>query len=251
MKTLDLTQQISATYRTLRLTLAVLALGFPIVLALGGYLGAHLPLAASMSEYYHLFDPVKFEYGKGVMRDAFVGILFAEAALLFAYKGFTRLEDNALNIASAMAIGVAVVPMSWPVALDAGPFSFTPHGIFAALFFVSLAYVCIWRAQDTLYLLHDHALRTRYKRIYRFLGGAMVISPVMVWLLISCLPLKKSAVFFLEVTSIYVFAAYWIVKSHEASKTNLDRKAAAGELYVPPHNFTDMFRSLPVTLQQK
>lgn len=249
MKHIDLSQQTAATYRSLRLSLAFLALGFPIVLAVGGYLRAGLPLAASMSEYYHLFDGSSSEFGKGVMRDVFVGILFAEAALLFAYKGYTQFEDTALNIASVMAMGVALAPMAWPVLPNAAPFSFSAHGIFAALFFVSLAYVCIWRARDTLHLIHDEKIRKRYQKIYKFLGGAMIILPLIVWMLVSYLPFKNSAVFFVEVTSIYVFATYWLVKSHEASTTNLDKKAAAGQLQVPPHQLTDMFSPLPVTQQ--
>lgn len=244
MKTQNLAQQPAYTYRTLRLSLAVLAIFFPIVLALGAYLNAGLPLAGSISEYYHYFDVIKQEYGKGVMRDVLVGMLFAQAALLFVYKGFTRLEDYALNIAAVMAVGLAVAPMRWPAPSAIDPF--TPHGVFATVFFVSIAYVCIWRSKDTLYLIADEKLRKNYARMYKLLGAAMIVLPLIIWGLFYYLPLKKSVIFFIETASIYTFATYWLIKSKEAKKSGLDKKAASGALVVPVHGIRDVFRDLPV-----
>lgn len=237
-------EQSTATYRTLRLSLAILAISFPIILALGAYLRAGLPLAGSISEYYHYFDAVKQEFGKGVMRDALVGLLCGQATLLFAYKGFTRLEDYALNIAGVMAVGLAVTPMRWPSPSAFDPF--TPHGVFAALFFISIAYVCIWRAKDTLHLIADEKLRKNYARIYKILGAGMIVLPLIIWGLLYYLPLKKSVIFFIEVGSVYTFATYWLVKSSEAKTSGLDKKAADGELSVPEHGIKDIFRELPV-----
>ncbi len=240
----SLVNQPIATYRTLRLSLAILAILFPIILAMGAYLRAGLPLAGSISEYYHYFDVVKQEFGKGVMRDALVGLLCGQATLLFAYKGFTRLEDYALNIAGVMAVGLAVTPMRWPSPSAFDPFS--PHGAFAAAFFVSIAYVCIWRAKDTLPLIADEKLRKNYARIYKILGASMIVLPLVIWGLLYYLPLKKSVIFFIEVGSVYTFATYWLVKSSEAKISGLDKKAAAGELTVSQHGIKDMFRDLPV-----
>ena len=53
-----------------------------------------------MSAYYHA--------GQGVMRNEFVGILFAVGALLFAYQGYSRFEDCALNLAGVLALGIAL-----------------------------------------------------------------------------------------------------------------------------------------------
>ena len=62
MKTKDLSNQISATYKMLRLGVAVIAFAFPLLLWIGGHLLAGLPLAGSMSAYYYT-----------IMRDMFVG----------------------------------------------------------------------------------------------------------------------------------------------------------------------------------
>src|SRR5262245_28860273 len=156
MKTKNLSNQVTATYKMLRLGLAVIAFAFPLVLWIGGYLRAELPLAGSMSAYY-------FENGgAGVMRNEFVGILFAVGALLFAYQGYSRFVDMALNVAGVLALGIAIFPMKWPESTGS---SFSLHGACAISFFVCIAYVCIWRAGDTLPLIKDVAMRERYRLV--------------------------------------------------------------------------------------
>lgn len=261
----DLSNQIAATYKTLRLGLAVLAFAFPPLLAVGGFLLGHLPLAGSLSAYYHYhpIEPPRLDMGaadqsipvqkivakdapgQGVMRNTFVGILFAVGGLLFAYQGFTRLEDFALNLAGILAWGVALFPMKWPE--GTGDSSFSLHGIFAVSFFVAIAYVCIFRAGDTLPLIENEVIRKRYIRTYKILGGAMVVFPFLAWALISLSPWRTSVIFFVELAGIYVFATYWVTKSLEASKTRMDEKATRGELRVPPHGVFDVLRQLPVT----
>jgi hypothetical protein len=242
-KTKDLSNQIAATYKMLRLGLAVMAFAFPLVLWIGGHFLADLPLAGSMSAYYHASDAL--HPGQGVMRNEFVGILFAIGALLFVYQGYSHLEDYALNLAGVLALGIALFPMKWPT--EPNDSSFSLHGTCAISFFVCIAYVCIWRAGDTLPLIHDVTIRKRYLRTYQFLGGAMVLCPVFAWVLISRMPSHNSAIFFVELAGIYVFATYWVIKSHEASKTNVDEKACLGKLRVKPHGLSDVLRPLPVT----
>ena len=80
----------------LRLGLAVIAFAFPLLLWIGGYYLGHLHLAGSMGAYYHAIDSLHPDQGipgQGSMRNEFVGILFAVGALLFAYQGYSRLED--------------------------------------------------------------------------------------------------------------------------------------------------------------
>ena len=245
----------------LRLGLAVFAFAFPPLLYGGGRLLAHLPLAGSMSAYYHYhrIEPLHPDKGtldqgaadqdapgQGVMRNPFVGILFAVGALLFAYQGFSRLEDYALNLAGILAWGVALFPTNWPEGTKHSLFSL--HGTFAISFFACIAYVCIRRAGDTLDLIDDLATYKRYLRTYKFLGWAMVILPFLAWALISFTPWRKSAIFFVELAGIYVFATYWVIKSHEASKTNVDEKASRGKLRVRPHGLSDVLSPLPVTV---
>jgi len=243
MKTKDLSKHISATYKTLRLGIAVIALAFPPLLGIGGYILAKLPLDGSMSAYYHAGDSLN--PGHGVMRNVFVGILFAIGTILFLYQGITRLEDYALNIAGVLALGIALFPMTWPVGSKGTPFSL--HGICAVSFFVCIAYVCIFRASDTLTLIHDHATRERYRRSYKLLGVAMVTSPAIAFILTSVLQLNTSLTFFVEAVGVYVFAAYWLLKSREIAGTNADQRAVTGKLRVEPHRLSDAFRPVSIT----
>lgn len=232
----NLSDHISATYRALRIGIAVTAFAFPILLAVGGYLLAGLALEGSMSAYYHA--------GNSVMRNVFVGILFAVGMILFLYQGFTRLEDWALNLAGVFALGVALFPTAWPAGSGGSPFS--THGISAVLFFLCIAYVCIFRASDTLSLVKDPKKRERYRALYKIIGIAMIASPVIAFVLISLLKLNKSIIFFVEAAGVYVFSWYWLLKSREIAQTNADRKAARGKLHVKPHGLSDAFRRLPV-----
>lgn len=233
----NLSDHIAATYRALRIGIAVIALAFPILLAIGGYVLAGLALEGSMSAYYHA--------GNSAMRNVFVGILFAVGTILFLYQGFSRLEDWALNFAGIFALGVALFPMAWPAVSGGSRFSL--HGIFAVLFFLCIAYVCVYRASDTLSLVKDEKKRERYRVLYKIIGIAMFASPVMAFVLISLLRLNKSFVFFVEAAGVYVFAWYWLLKSLEIAKTNADEKAARGELDVKAHGLSDAFSPLTIT----
>ncbi len=249
MKTKDLSKQIAATYKMLRMGIAVLAIAFPLLLWAGGHFVAHLPLEGSMSAYYHASDPLHPDEGppgQGAMRDEFVGILFAVGVILFVYQGYTRLEDYALNLAGILAWGIALFPMAWPS--GASHSSFSLHGTCALSFFVCIAYVCIFRASDTLALIHDKAAYRCYRRTYICLGIAMVALPALAFFFISQLPLHTSAIFFVELAGIYVFATYWVVKSHEVSKTDSDKKAAMGKLRVEPHGLSDGLRLRPLSV---
>lgn len=246
MQTRNVSDQLAGTYRTLRVALAVLALAFPLVLAVGGYCFGRLPLAGSMSAYYHASDslhPLGGAPGQGIMRNCFVGVLFAVGALLYSYKGYSPFEDNALKIAGLLAVGIAVFPMLWPP--DTSSSSFSPHGTCAILFFVFIAYVCIFRSGDTLELLPDNQ-RPRYRRIYRFLGVAMVACPLGAWALLSFTPARMSTIFWVEFAGIYVFGTYWAIKTYEDSKSEMDKKASHGDLQIKAHNLSRAFSVQPL-----
>jgi hypothetical protein len=143
MKPKRLQAHITASYTTLRIGMAVLAIALPFLLWIAGHFLAALPLQGSMSAYYHA--------GGGAVRDVFVGSLFAIGVFLMLYKGFTDFENWALNLAGGFLLIVAVVPMAWGCG-DACP-KFSWHGTASVVFFLSIAYVCIFRSADTLGLM--------------------------------------------------------------------------------------------------
>jgi hypothetical protein len=238
MKPIDMSKDIVGTYMKLRFGVAFIAIALPLLLWIGGYVMAKLSLQGSMSAYYYA--------GNGAMRNELVGILFAVGTILFLYKGFTRLEDYALNLAGVLAVGIALFPMSWPP--DPSKDSLLSlHGIFAVSFFVCVAYVCIFRASDTLPLVTDAAERERYRRVYKALGVAMVASPAIAFIFTSVPPLQSVSTFFIEAAGVWVFSAYWLVKSHEISQTSADEKASCGKLHIKTYGLSDAFRPLPIT----
>jgi hypothetical protein len=263
-KPIDLRDHMLSTYQTLRVVLVLIALIFPWVLWIGGYISSHrLELQPSMSDYYHAnaMTPkelaeresatrvgrqrtnVPIDSGRGVLRNWFVGVLFAISALLAVYKGFRPAEDLALNLAAVFATLVALVPTPW-VDDPEPPIPF--HHIFAVCFFLCIAYVCFFCAPATLSLVRKDR-QPRYCRFYKGIGVAMAASPLLAVLVTQVLGLLKSYIFVAEAFAVYAFAAYWLVKTLEISETNADRRAASGELRLPAGTGpADAVRDIPV-----
>jgi hypothetical protein len=214
----ELRKHVEATYFSLRIGMAVIAFAFPVLLAGGAWIGWHVPLQDSMSAYYYA--------GNGAVRDWFVGVLVAIGAFLYLYKGFSPAENYALNLAGIFAVGIAVVPMQWACRPACSPVSV--HGVCAVLFFLCIAYVCLFRASDTLALLSDPRKIRHYHRTYRTLGVVMVASPLAAFVVSGLLGRSSSAVFFIEAFAVWSFAAYWLAKSLEMRATSAERLALEG-----------------------
>lgn len=206
---------ISTSYSVMRSGIGVLGLAFPLVIVIGGGLDN---LQGSLSAYYHFspLDPAR--YGAGTMRDLFVGMLCAIGAFLFFYRGHSLQEDVALNIAGISAVLVAFFPMDWPPdSAAAGSTSAGIHSVCATIFFVMVAYVCVFRARDTLCLMGDAGRRRKFERLYLVLGILMVSTPAAVALLrqISAVVPIGYTTLLIEIAGVLVFASFWLVKSIE------------------------------------
>jgi hypothetical protein len=254
---IDLSEHMLATYQTLRVVLVIIALAFPWVLFIGGrFVFDHIELQASISDYYHASSasiakrdedkrtgaaPDPLNSGRGVLRNWFVGVLFAISGLLAVYKGFRPAEDVALNLAALFAVLVALVPNTWEG--DGPPW----HGIFAVAFFLCISYVCIFAASATLSLVEGDR-RKRLRRIYKALGWVMVASPLIAAILSRFPTLMGRFIFLAETIGIYAFGLYWLVKTVEIRQTNADRKAASGKLQLEAgKGASDAVRELTVT----
>jgi hypothetical protein len=217
-----LEKQILQTYLFLRVGIAGLAFAFPIILWVGAYRTlteygecVEQPLfhglADSMSAYYYC--------GDGVMRDWFVGILWAVGVFLILYQGYTVLENVLLDGAGFFAIGIALLPMQERPDL---------HYICAIAFFACIAAVCVFCAPSTLAHL-PVTDRRWYKRWYRGIAAAMLVSIATAYALKGSFSEYK---FMAEFCGVYSFAAYWFLKSLEISRHQTERRILDGELAV-------------------
>lgn len=222
----ELRDHIFDTYVSLRYGLALIGAVLPVlVYAIAAVYGVELQ--GSLSAYYWAPDGLN-----APSRNWFVGCLFAVAACLYLYKGFTTTENVALNLAAVFAVGVAVFPTEWNCkAADCGRFS--THGTSAVLMFLCLVFVVWFCAGDTLSLLPE-ASAARYRMIYRSIGLVMLVSPLTAFLLNSVIGRGEAYVFFIEAAGIWAFAAYWLVKSSEFKKTNVTKRALRGEVETSP-----------------
>ncbi len=249
-----LQKHIFATYINIRYGAAVIAFIFPLLLWFGGQWIYDVPRQCSMSAYYHADDSTphcdlqkqlidvyqaNFELepndnkpyplgdvDHGEMRSYFVGLLFMLGGIFYLYKGYSDKENIALNCAGVFAFGVALFPMDW----TGNASGLSLHGIFAVLLFLSIAFVCLFCAPETLREMNNKQQKKRFTRSYRLMGVLMIISPAIAWLFTVAIKSMGAYVFFAEMFGIWVFAAYWLLKSRELSITHAEQKALSGNL---------------------
>ncbi|HEX2763871.1 MAG TPA: hypothetical protein VHM92_08550 [Allosphingosinicella sp.] len=201
---------ITASYFFLRRGLAFLALAFPFALwALAG-------INDSLSAYYHCTGGVCAARGGGAGRDVLTGVLLATGTFLFFYKGYTRKEDWALNLAGIAAAAVAFFPSDF-ARVEGRSLIGKIHFIGGLVFFLAIAFVCLVCSGDTLKTLKDEAKLRWFKRRYAALGTAMIAVPIGVFALHYLLerPGRGYTVLGVELAGLFVFAAFWLYKSKE------------------------------------
>lgn len=241
-----LREHIFSTYITLRYGIVLIGALLPAVVYLVGVFN-NVPLQNSISAYYWASEDQKEEVGvkndlassdqakrAAPSRDWLVGSLFAVAAFLYLYKGFSPAENVALNLAAIFAVGVAVFPMEWKCGEACGRYSV--HGFCAVAMFACLVYVVWFRAADTLPLIPENATpgRARYRRTYAIIGVVMLASPLTAFVLNSLIGTHSTYVFFIEAAGIWAFALYWWVKSSELKRSAATVKALQGQVKAPP-----------------
>lgn len=217
----ELQDHVFNTYLSLRTGLWATGALLPFVIWFFGWAFDHKPLQKSISAYY--WTTANEATGEYRARTILVGGLFAIALGLYLYKGFTKWEDIALNLAAIFCLGVALFPTTRPGQLDEGFLTF--HGLFAILLFFCLAYVVWTRALDTLHLLRNNEAKKRYRRTYLVIGLVMLASPLAAIILNLLTFDRTSFVFWTEAAGIWAFALYWYVKSRELKETKATRRA--------------------------
>lgn len=202
------------SYNTLRRSIGVLGIAFPILLSVGALLfGECESIQKSISVYYHT-----------IMHNFFVGILSAIGLFLFTYKGYEKIDNISGNLAGIFAFGVAYFPCSitgpftacLPTPLNTGIF-FIIHLISAASLFIMLAFFSIRlftksRGEMT-------KMKTKRNKLYKICGYIMLISIALIgvialanhfgyWLVMQ----NTHYIFWLESVALWAFGTSWLVK---------------------------------------
>jgi hypothetical protein len=174
-----------------------------------GIMGVSLPaLCYVLSGFAELEESISAYYGTGV-RDVFVGILFAIAWFLFAYRGYEPRDDFAGDLACLFALGVALFPTTSESELIQNV-----HFVCAAALFLVLAYFSLF-----LFTKGDEPFSDAKKRrnqVYRACGAVMLVSialvpPAKLWLGASGIGVIKP-VFWLETSALVAFGVSWMTK---------------------------------------
>jgi hypothetical protein len=243
--TVALLKHFSDTYFSLRVGLALLSFAFPLVLYGYGKWRYGIGLQPSMSAYF--FAATAEHCATFPMRTLFVGFLCAIAVGLYAYKGFTALENLLLNGAGFCAVLVAAFPERLTVPEGASnpvlqqlfsdcpavrrfaetPPSWPIHYIAAVVLFVLLAAVVWFCADKTLaYLTPGKGDAARFRRRYKTLAVLMLAFPLTGLVLALLLNHASTWVFFVEAAGVWTFSAYWAVKSRELALSQIEHPAA-------------------------
>jgi len=200
------------SYLTLRQLIGLLGFTMPFVLISFHLLFQCFCVEVSISAYYHTN-----------MHDYFTGALAAIGFFLFTYKGYDRIDNLFATFSGIAAFGIAIFPVgngTDPVQV-LGIFMLSPavseplHFLFAAIFFVALAYMAIF-----LFTKKDPAHTTREKKVRNrfYIGcGIVIIIAILLILLLSIisvppalLPFKP--VLILESILLISFSTSWLVK---------------------------------------
>ena len=196
--TTESAKRLLVSYLTHRRVLGALGVALPVVLALWGF---------GICECVELQDSISDYYSQRT-RDVFVGIIFAIAWFLFAYRGYERKDDVVGDLACLFAIGVALFPNT------GAEWEKTVHFISATGLFLALAYFSLF-----LFTKSDGSPTPEKRvrnRIYMACGAVILASVALIavyfWFLDDTGLSEIKPVFWLESMALWSFAASWFVK---------------------------------------
>jgi hypothetical protein len=197
-------------YLGLRRMIGIIGIMLPIVLIFGRMIFESPGIKDSISVYYY-----------SVMRDIFVGSLWAIAVFLFSYR-YDSWDDLLGDVAGAAAICVAI----FPTAPDLGATELQMiigwvHLLFAVCFFITLAIFALWLFRKTSPDGPTPKKRQRNK-VYFVCGSAIVLCLLLI-VLVQLLPRYPwlqalHPVFWFESLAIWAFGIAWFVKGETILK---------------------------------
>ena len=185
-------QPLVRSFLFLRTGIGIIGVALPLVLIFGKMiLERQFGILDSMSAYY-----------QSVMRDVFVGSLWAIGIFLICYR-YEHLDDIASTFAGAAVIFVAIFPNP-PV-----------HQLSAACFFIILALMAIFLFRRT--DQEKPELRKRLRNIVYLGCGSFIVLCLVLIVVLNFLPgtswlQPHHPLFWLEVLALEAFGFAWFVK---------------------------------------
>jgi hypothetical protein len=199
---------LAGAYSYLQKAVGLIAVTLPFVVAIGHPLTGGHGMPGSISAYYYTH-----------MGNYFVGSLFALGVFFLSYNHRTlpnyRLDNLLSNVASAMAIGVALFPTSSEGVKADGADAVIAviHLVFAGILFSLLAVfsLVLFTQTDTPQSM-TAAKRTR-NVVYRTCGIIIVVALVLIVITEIVKPSRSlHALFWLESVAVVAFGVSWLVK---------------------------------------
>jgi hypothetical protein len=185
------------SYLFLRRAIGLIGLALPFVLILGKQLVQGGDLIGSLSGYYYTD-----------LRDVLVGAMCAVGVFLLAYYGHDFVDNVASTVAGLGAIGLALFPTTPDHDVTAWDrTSGVLHWVFAAVFFLALAYFCLRLFP------HDGEQPPGTGVVYRVCGVAILACLVLIAVTkaLGLLPALLPALW-LEAVAVEAFGVAWLVK---------------------------------------
>ncbi len=193
----------------LRKGVGVLGMSFPFILSFGALILFSTGIQTSISSYYHT--------GMG---DVFVGTLCAIGVFMLAYRGYKGIDHIAGNLACFFAIGVALFPTNPPGdATKLEEIIGVVHVVFAALFFLTLAFFSLFLFTKTDLTKKPSPRKRLRNQIYRACGYAIVASILLIAIQAVLSSETKQVlsaynpVYWLESLAVVAFGISWFVKA--------------------------------------
>ena len=205
---------LAMSYLELRRAVGVLGIALPVILVVGAFFLDQEGILNSISAYYYTS-----------MEGVFVGILFVTGAFLFSYKGHEPKDDYAGDLACIFAIGIALFPSTpekkaiCSEAVSESTFAGKLHFVFAALYFITLIYFCLFLFTKSNKPPDELNPEKRFRNaIYRVCGYTMAACIILIGLYFFVLKCKYSwldnlkPVFWLETLAVWAFGFSWLIK---------------------------------------
>lgn len=159
----------------------------------------------------HQIESISASYHEGGWpRDYFVGSLFAIAAFLFSYNGWTRRELYMSKVASIAALGVAFFPCGCDGRAQIIP---SVHYVSAGVMFITLAVFCLAFYRRAVRRGHKEALYRAYIYLACFvlIVGSVALLVVDMFIGHALSSRMDRYVFWLEAIALVSFGVSWLV----------------------------------------